>query len=669
MSAFEPMTNIITNAKARRNGPGLKKVFLFSFIAQIILAALIWVAEPLRKTEKHFDPDAVDEMTEEATQRNKERLKEEEEQRKRTELKKEDAEILKRREREKRQRELTEKLEEMQEIREELRLQKEAQLNALLEESEERLFAVRERELLLLCKKVTEAAWILRERSREPLAQSSVPSCDALYAATLAYLEAAQKLAAQELLKQADSIYAPLKKRSSEIAQTVPDNGEQLQRFGLFVHDSNALMERLFDYADFLKELLHFDDRLEEDYDLINQALTKESGYSDEPAIESLSLEEIFEAINQAEAEIAEEFDVYRAGEIAELEKTSFKEALSRVSSAKSQTDAAAHQNKSGESARNEAAETASSSAENNKEIRTVADLQAYRSSLAERTEMANQQWAKARNIASQAGSLAGRSQSGRSGKAFQGKKNGGNRGSKGGGNQPGPSEGSGKSRIASENKNTEGRGSKGSDLKSVDNKEPNSRPEKLLTKISLNEIKAKALPGRRFSSESTRSGWLYLDSWYIIGPWENNGVLDYARTRPPEITIDLDARYPDGKINRATGEPRLLRWEFLQSDMMRLVPPVEEGDSTYYCFTEVYFEEATEMLLAIASDDAARMWVNDKLIWEDRGQSGWNLSEGFKKVVFKKGFNKFLVRIENGPRLCEFSVLLCPPEQVANAN
>ena len=81
----------------------------------------------------------------------------------------------------------------------------------------------------------------------------------------------------------------------------------------------------------------------------------------------------------------------------------------------------------------------------------------------------------------------------------------------------------------------------------------------------------------------------------------------------------------------------------------MRLVPPVEEGDSTYYGFTEVYFEEATEMLLAIASDDAARMWVNDKLIWEDRGQSGWNLSEGFKKVVFRKGFNKFLVRIENG--------------------
>jgi hypothetical protein len=99
----------------------------------------------------------------------------------------------------------------------------------------------------------------------------------------------------------------------------------------------------------------------------------------------------------------------------------------------------------------------------------------------------------------------------------------------------------------------------------------------------------------------------------------------------------------------------------------MRLVPPEEEGNSTYYAFTEIYFEEATEMLLAIASDDAARMWVNDRLIWEDHGQSGWNLNEGFQRVAFKQGFNKFLVRIENGPVLCEFSVLLCPPDQVEN--
>ena len=79
MSAFEPMTNITTNAKVRKNGSSLKKVLFFSLLVQVILAAVIWLVEPLRKTEKFFDPDAVEEMTEEAQKRNKERLKEEEE--------------------------------------------------------------------------------------------------------------------------------------------------------------------------------------------------------------------------------------------------------------------------------------------------------------------------------------------------------------------------------------------------------------------------------------------------------------------------------------------------------------------------------------------------------------------------------------------------------------
>ena len=651
------MTNITTNAKVRKNGPSLKKVLFFSLLVQVILAAVIWLAEPLRKTEKFFDPDAVEEMTEEAQKRNKERLKEEEAKRRRTELKKEDSEILKRREREKRERELTDKLEEMREIRDELRWQKEERLRVLSENTEERLLAVRESELLALCKKVTEAARILRDRSREPLAQSSVSSGDALYTATLAYVEGKETVGREELLAQASSIYVPIKERNSEIRKMVLSEGEHLQRYGLFVLDSNGLMERLIDYSDFLKEFHQFDDRIEEDYAFISEELAKNSDYSNEPDAQTLSLEEIFEAISQAEATIEKEFDLYRAGEIAELEKTSFKEALSRVSSAKSQMEAFGDSDTNAADRESGAASVPSL----NKEIRTVADLQSYRSGLAERTEVANQQWARARNIASQAGSLARRSQYGRSGKSFWGQGDGRNR--------DGRSYGRGKSQIESDSKKTVGRGSKGSDLNSVDVNYTSRRPEKLLTKISLNEIKAKALPGRRFSEESNRSGWLYLDSWYIIGPWENKGVLDYTRTRPPEISIDLDAQYSDGKINSNTGKPRLLRWEFLQSDMMRLVPPVEEGDSTYYGFTEVYFEEATEMLLAIASDDAARMWVNDKLIWEDRGQSGWNLSEGFKKVVFRKGFNKFLVRIENGPKLCEFSVLLCPPEQVANSN
>jgi hypothetical protein len=86
---------------------------------------------------------------------------------------------------------------------------------------------------------------------------------------------------------------------------------------------------------------------------------------------------------------------------------------------------------------------------------------------------------------------------------------------------------------------------------------------------------------------------------------------------------------------------------------------------ATYYAYTEVYSDKTREMLIAVASDDMAKVWLNGDVIWTDVGQSGWNLDEGFRKVLFHEGFNRVLVRVENGPTYCAFSVLLCPPEIV----
>jgi hypothetical protein len=178
--------------------------------------------------------------------------------------------------------------------------------------------------------------------------------------------------------------------------------------------------------------------------------------------------------------------------------------------------------------------------------------------------------------------------------------------------------------------------------------------------RIDTKKIQAEALPGRRFTKNSSRSGWLYLDTWYVIGPWENKGKIDYGVIHPPEFEIDLSKTYLDGKKD-SSEKPRALSWDFTQGSNMKIIPPEEKGNSTYYAWTEVYFDEGQEMMVAIASDDAAKVWINDMLVWEDHGQSGWNLDEGFRVVYFKKGYNKVLVRIENGPILCTFSLVLCP--------
>ena len=173
--------------------------------------------------------------------------------------------------------------------------------------------------------------------------------------------------------------------------------------------------------------------------------------------------------------------------------------------------------------------------------------------------------------------------------------------------------------------------------------------------KLNIENIKAKAIPGRIIDSNSNRRGWIYVDTWYIIGPWANNGQINWKTKYPPEFNIDLSKTYSNGKDNRT------LSWQFFQSDTIRCTPPDDDVDSTYYAYTEIYCENAEKLTVAIASDDAAELFLNDIQTWQDSGLSPWSLDENFTILNFKKGFNTVLLRIENGPGVCQFSLLLCP--------
>jgi hypothetical protein len=182
--------------------------------------------------------------------------------------------------------------------------------------------------------------------------------------------------------------------------------------------------------------------------------------------------------------------------------------------------------------------------------------------------------------------------------------------------------------------------------------------------KLETWKVGRSALPGRMFTDESTRKGWLYVDTWFVIGPWENEYRTDYAVTHPPEFVIDLDAEYHDGKFANRPGHPdEVLRWEFYQSDEIRQVPPRVYAASTFYAYTEIYSDRDRELLLSLASDDAAKMWLNGEVVWQDAGLSVHNVGEGFRRVNVRQGYNTLLVRLENGPAKAIWSVVLCPPE------
>tara|TARA_R100000027_G_scaffold2734_8_gene2696 strand:- start:17789 stop:19960 length:2172 start_codon:yes stop_codon:yes gene_type:complete len=190
---------------------------------------------------------------------------------------------------------------------------------------------------------------------------------------------------------------------------------------------------------------------------------------------------------------------------------------------------------------------------------------------------------------------------------------------------------------------------------------------EKSASRLKLNTKQAisQALPGRRFDIKSERKGWIFLDTWYIIGPWQLPNGPEFEKTFPPETLVDLDATY-EGKIHPKTKEPIELEWRFFQSQTIRVKPPDELSSTVYFAYTEVFCEAAMDVVVAVASDDRAKLWINDLVVFQDVGLSGWQLDEGFRRIVLKPGYNSVLLRLENGPAVANFSVLMCPSEALA---
>ncbi|NWK56390.1 hypothetical protein HW115_12270 [Verrucomicrobiaceae bacterium N1E253] len=194
---------------------------------------------------------------------------------------------------------------------------------------------------------------------------------------------------------------------------------------------------------------------------------------------------------------------------------------------------------------------------------------------------------------------------------------------------------------------------------------------------VNKKKVLANVLPGRRFSSQSERKGYLFIDTWHIIGPWDAQATrgrqIDFSKIYPLEKKVDLDAIYTTGKRHFLYDDERgyagkdersgRLRWQFYQSPTVEVRIPREQlsNDALYFAYTEVYFEQETTMNLAIASDDAARIRVNGKIVFEDAGLSPYEISEQVRVVKFKRGVNKILVRLVNGPGPCRFSLLLIP--------
>ena len=164
----------------------------------------------------------------------------------------------------------------------------------------------------------------------------------------------------------------------------------------------------------------------------------------------------------------------------------------------------------------------------------------------------------------------------------------------------------------------------------------------------------SESVPGRKVHASSVGGGskWMFVDTWYIIGPFPNPQRRNIETKFPPESIVDLDATY--------AVEGQNLRWQFVQTSTAGIRPPLLREYAIYYGYTTLWFDEAQDMWIATGSDDFSKLWINDMLVWASGSvQKVWKPNEGYRRVHFKKGLNRVLFRLENGHYDCMFSLML----------
>lgn len=163
----------------------------------------------------------------------------------------------------------------------------------------------------------------------------------------------------------------------------------------------------------------------------------------------------------------------------------------------------------------------------------------------------------------------------------------------------------------------------------------------------------------------------VFVDHWYVIGPFNAPDPSSMQKVYPPELLVDLNAVYL-GKARR------VLRWQYLSSTPYPLVPPDEAEQAMYYGYTELSSDKERDVWMAFGADDDAKAWVNEGLVWASGNQAKrWYTRGGFRSlqgdiqttnlieerrlVHLHKGRNTILFKLYNNPLDVFFSLVLEP--------
>lgn len=173
---------------------------------------------------------------------------------------------------------------------------------------------------------------------------------------------------------------------------------------------------------------------------------------------------------------------------------------------------------------------------------------------------------------------------------------------------------------------------------------------------------------GRSVGAGGAYANRLYIDTWYVVGPFEAIGEHPLEHSELPEVSIDLDGTY-------AGKEGRTLTWQYVQASEYPMFLPDPAESAIYYGYTELKVDREMDVWAWIGADDDAKVWVDDQLVWKGgapvkpwflqdarsmkREIADYNLSEGKVRLRLAAGRHRVLFKLYNGAQVMFFSLVL----------
>lgn len=155
-----------------------------------------------------------------------------------------------------------------------------------------------------------------------------------------------------------------------------------------------------------------------------------------------------------------------------------------------------------------------------------------------------------------------------------------------------------------------------------------------------------------------------FVRRWRILGPFDNDGRGGFARTFPPETTLetatDTSAEFE--------GAERAVHWRTLPdlgpTDAVRLGPFLTPGtDVCAFAETFVELDRARPVSLWAGATGAVRIWWNGERVIEDATYRSIDLDRDAAIVVGRQGWNRVLVKVCGASAGAAFLLRVAEPD------